>query len=373
MGEELKHIDALFKQGLGDAKLSPPDGLFEQCVEQLNQGVTTGGANASVASGWSTLVKLPLVWVGVAALVSVTAYFVVSGDKPMSKNSPAVADITEKKTAEADKVGSSDIQVETTAGGIDQKDNQRFNQSLSHQQASGVADGELPVLRPSVVNSDAVTPVKVDEVSGGQKSSKVMASVEQTKPCKDVLGGWQPVIAENVGGVVSLALNGRFGDMRIHWGDGEKSSLHGLKDYTANSVSHTYFVAQKKTFTVKMVNVAVDAKTGLTCADSQRLSILVLPADEVTEVFVPDVFTPNGDGTNDLFFVEMPKPLQFDITILDANNRTVFRSNDYQAKWSGMYANSECKEDVYRVIVTYKYSGDKEWKYIRKQIKLIRN
>jgi gliding motility-associated-like protein len=122
-----------------------------------------------------------------------------------------------------------------------------------------------------------------------------------------------------------------------------------------------------------MVNVMADNKFGTSCADSQRLSMLVLPANEVTAVFVPDVFTPNGDGTNDVFFVEMSKPLQFDMTILDANNRTVFRSNDYQATWSGTYMNTECKEDVYRVILSYKYSGDKDWKYIRKQIKLIRN
>ena len=41
-------------------------------------------------------------------------------------------------------------------------------------------------------------------------------------------------------------------------------------------------------------------------------------------------------------------------------------------KFFNTLGESECKEDTYRVILAYKYSGDVEWKYIRKQIKLIR-
>jgi gliding motility-associated-like protein len=88
---------------------------------------------------------------------------------------------------------------------------------------------------------------------------------------------------------------------------------------------------------------------------------------------VPDVFTPNGDGLNETFYVEMSKPLSYEITILDAKQRTVFRSNDYTEVWTGICGNRECDEANYRVILAYKYSGDKEWKYIRKSIKLLRN
>lgn len=375
MGEDLQHIDALFKQGLGDAKLTPPDGLFEQCVEQLNQSTPASSASTTSSSWWSVAIKSPLAWLGVAAVTVVAGYFLmdqgVSVDKENLKSGTTKVEASKgiDNTGSTESASTTDAQPNddvTIGGEAIAVVPQNANDAVS-------ADAGVGVAKVSDGRSEVVVAQKQEGPTSGQKTSKVQSAEVQYKPCKEVLGGWRPMIAENVGGVVSLELNGRYGNLHIYWGDGEKSVVNGLSDNTVNRVSHTYLVAQKKSFAVKMVNVIADSKSGATCADSQRLSLLVLPANEVTAVFVPDVFTPNGDGTNDVFFVEMPKPLQFDMTILDANNRTVFRSNDYQSMWTGMYMNSECKEDVYRVIVSYKYSGDKDWKYIRKQIKLIRN
>jgi len=74
MSEDLQHIDALFKQGLGDAKLSPPDGLFEQCVQQLDQAAQLGGGTSNQVSWWSSAIKSPLAWLGTAAVVGVSVY-----------------------------------------------------------------------------------------------------------------------------------------------------------------------------------------------------------------------------------------------------------------------------------------------------------
>jgi gliding motility-associated-like protein len=374
MGEDLQHIDALFKQGLGDAKLSPPNGLFEQCVEKLNQSMPTNTAASSSTTWWSVALKSPLAWLGVAAVTTVVGYFLMDQDMTANKKNLKLATTkaeVSKDSEHASLKASTPVEIQNDGGAtvngtsnivLPQKDNAVVS-GAQGAMATKVSEG----------GSDAVTAQKQEAVPSGQKTNKVQNADAKYKPCKEVLGEWRPVITENIGGLVTLELSGRYGNLQIHWGDGEKSILNGSADNTINQVSHAYLVAQKKGFIVKMVNVMADSESGASCADSQRLSMLVLPANEVTAVFVPDVFTPNSDGKNDVFFVEMSKPLQFDITILDVNNRTVFRSNDYQATWSGTYMNTECKEDVYRVIVSYKYSGDKDWKYIRKQIKLIRN
>lgn len=374
MGEDLQHIDALFKQGLGDAKLSPPDGLFEQCVDQLNQSMPTNTAASPSTSWWSVAMKSPLAWLGVAAVTTVAGYFLMDADVTANKQNLELATTKSEASKDSEHTGlraSNSTEIQNN-GGVTVYGNSTAVLPKKDNAVVSAAQGAM-VPKVSEGGSDAVTAQKQEGLPSGQKTNKVQSADVQYKPCKGVLGEWRPVIAENVGGLVALELNGRYGNLQIHWGDGEKSIVNGSTDNTTNRVSHTYLVAQKKSFVVKMVNVMADNKFGTSCADSQRLSLLVLPANEVTAVFVPDVFTPNGDGTNDVFFVEMSKPLQFDMTILDANNRTVFRSNDYQATWTGTYMNTECKEDVYRVILSYKYSGDKDWKYIRKQIKLIRN
>ena len=54
MDDSLKHIDELFRSHLGSAGVTPPPGVFEQCVEQLDASGTEGqGLNqgASIVAG----------------------------------------------------------------------------------------------------------------------------------------------------------------------------------------------------------------------------------------------------------------------------------------------------------------------------------
>jgi len=51
---------------------------------------------------------------------------------------------------------------------------------------------------------------------------------------------------------------------------------------------------------------------------------------------VANVFTPNNDGINDFFFLETGGELkEFSITILDKDNKVVYRSEDTRFKWDG--------------------------------------
>lgn len=48
-----------------------------------------------------------------------------------------------------------------------------------------------------------------------------------------------------------------------------------------------------------------------------------------------NVFTPNGDGINDVFFIETEKLKEFSISILDMNNNVVYVSEDPKFQWDG--------------------------------------
>ena len=57
---------------------------------------------------------------------------------------------------------------------------------------------------------------------------------------------------------------------------------------------------------------------------------------EVEEDFVlPNIFTPNNDGINDYFEIQMSEKLDFQIIVIDPKNKVIFQSNMVDFRWDG--------------------------------------
>jgi gliding motility-associated-like protein len=75
-------------------------------------------------------------------------------------------------------------------------------------------------------------------------------------------------------------------------------------------------------------------------------------ASELTKF--PNFFSPNNDGNNDEYFVELANKEQiksFLVQIFNVQNKLVFQSNDPDFKWNGEY-NGETTEGIYFCLVT---------------------
>ncbi len=86
-------------------------------------------------------------------------------------------------------------------------------------------------------------------------------------------------------------------------------------------------------------------------------SILIKPC---SELWLPNVFTPNSDGKNDRFYpVVTGDILSFKIEIYNRWGKMVYRSDDLQEGWDGTHFNngSECSEGVYYYVVYYQGIG----------------
>lgn len=73
-------------------------------------------------------------------------------------------------------------------------------------------------------------------------------------------------------------------------------------------------------------------------------------------VVVPNIFTPNGDGLNDFWSIELESPQYYQATVINRSGRTVYETNSAEEDWDGTNANSgePCPEGTYFYVVQVK-------------------
>lgn len=137
--------------------------------------------------------------------------------------------------------------------------------------------------------------------------------------------------------------------------------LGGFHDYREQSPT-TYPVTEPKTYTV----VGIDAYG---CKDTAEIFIDVrYPQDPI----MPNAFTPNGDGRNDVFGLtnaRFQKLLRFEI--YNRYGQQVFTTNDPMAGWDGTYKGGACDQGVYQYIIIVELPN-KEKKTYKGDITLLR-
>lgn len=74
------------------------------------------------------------------------------------------------------------------------------------------------------------------------------------------------------------------------------------------------------------------------------------------DVYIPDAFTPNSDGMNDLFNVMPVNILTYKLQIYDRWGKLLFETTDPSKSWDGTYKGQPCQQDTY----SYYASGVKK-------------
>jgi gliding motility-associated-like protein len=82
-----------------------------------------------------------------------------------------------------------------------------------------------------------------------------------------------------------------------------------------------------------------------------RDSIRVTFAQEFIEPFIPNVFTPNGDGISDCFRIENPDVQSYFMQIFDRWGRLMYETQNINDCWNGLYRNRPAPAGAYVCIV----------------------
>lgn len=101
-----------------------------------------------------------------------------------------------------------------------------------------------------------------------------------------------------------------------------------------------------QTFTATKPGVYKVAATR--CKKTVTDSITIYPPQD-TGVYIPNAFTPNGDMLNDTFsvFIDGFAPKKYQLNIYSRWGEEVFKSNNYQQSWDGIYRTQPVPEGIY--------------------------
>lgn len=138
----------------------------------------------------------------------------------------------------------------------------------------------------------------------------------------------------------------------VHLWDGNTSATSWywlLGDGTISNQSnfyHTYSDQDTGRYLVKLI-----ASNAFGCVDSTEIWVIVRPDGTY---YVPNSFTPNGDGLNDEFKIVGMGIEEFELYIYDRWGKLVFESKDVNYGWNGKTNNNDLPAGVYNYVVIYK-------------------
>lgn len=129
---------------------------------------------------------------------------------------------------------------------------------------------------------------------------------------------------------------------------GESSQLNGSgtgnylwspsTDLSCNNCSNpTFNISQSQFF-----NLTITDNNGCTNSDEVYVSVT-----DVSSFYLPNAFTPNNDGLNDLFLVKGDDIATVQMLIFDRWGEKIFESNDKNIGWNGIYKGKLVEPLVY--------------------------
>ncbi|MBR1774998.1 MAG: gliding motility-associated C-terminal domain-containing protein [Bacteroidales bacterium] len=105
-------------------------------------------------------------------------------------------------------------------------------------------------------------------------------------------------------------------------------------------------------------NVSVTDQKGCNKMDTVLIEVEVVNCDK-PNIFIPNAFSPNNDGKNDILYVSGDYIESMDWIIYDRWGEKVFHSTDITQGWDGKYKNNDCQAGVYYYKLEIKCEGGK--------------
>jgi len=121
-------------------------------------------------------------------------------------------------------------------------------------------------------------------------------------------------------------------------------NYHWTPSYNAETPDNSYTVVHPSVSTTYVVQVT----DSFNCFKTDSVYIDVAPLIcDTPFVFIPNIFTPNSDGRNDVLYVRSAILQQFHFVIYSRWGQKVFETTDADKGWDGTFKGEPCQNGVY--------------------------
>jgi gliding motility-associated-like protein len=184
-----------------------------------------------------------------------------------------------------------------------------------------------------------VYPVKVFLVDGNGCKNTVQAPFSiEVYPRPEPAIYYSPSVATLLHNEIEFTATYNNGPITYwHWDFGDIMTNTDTAD-TKNAVYTYTYVGN---FPVMLIATSIYG-----CTDT---TYRIVPVTEEFTMYIPDAFTPNGDGLNDVFNVKGAGFLEegFEMRIYDRWGELIFKTNNVYEGWNGKVKGVDAKSDVY--------------------------
>lgn len=327
--EDKDKIENLFKERFDNFEAEVNPQVWNNVQSSLSQAGAAGSTGLS-------LVKLAAI-VTVVAVSAVAGFYYLQSDQNIATTNTEVEKDAVKElntdSKELEVIASNDIEEENLNETLEQEstpivsthESMEENNSGTQQAAKEPNSEEKPILSNNTENNTPVAKVEeqpvedpIIEVTAATPNSIDVAA--QSKVVASPMGGYAPL-------EVGFSTLAEVAEIKWDFQDGT-SSTELAPNHTFNTPG-LYFVtmlAKLKTGEVVMDKAVVEVKTKPKAKEVVKAST----------ISVPDVFTPNGDGMNDLFTVDAEGMKSFSLSIYSVNGKLVYQTDNKDFEWNAV-------------------------------------
>lgn len=282
---EKDDIQELLREKLQSHEVTPSDAVWKNVSNSLSNAAVSSGA---AASGTSLLLKVAAVVVGVSS-IGVAAYFILNADENPTQK---------------------EIQTIITPG------------------TEGVGSGDLD---ESIVTEPAIES-SVKSVTS--ENTSLSEEVNLSEPMNSVATEGQAMLneaPENLPTNDESNMLGRFEPAESLPKEAETENTAAVPPPPVPDA----IVADE-------TSVEMEEETILESQDIQEeIEENQEPMEVEQELVLPNIFTPNNDGVNDYFEIQMSEKSDFQIIVIDQANKVIFQSNLVDFRWDGTLPGGE--------------------------------